>query len=387
MKKQYKIVLLIFLLGSLGLLFYSTWYQWNDIQSKEKQKTAKQTIKHHLPIAEFKLESMARALAISPIEPYYVVSAGDSNEIMVWDREIPEKPIKVLTGHPIDENETFYGIQSVFFDSSGELLISKSSWFVAFWDVSTWELISSHKIPSTVSSVSPNDNLLATGSLDIEIWDFTNTKDINKIYTLDNDRKHYIYEFPKFSYNGRWFAMSIQTPPSTPTTNDKKVRIWDLNTQQIHKTIGKLFTDNKSIESNVNEPLMSESNQGIKYSNQTKRNEGDIRGISFSPDNRFFAIGEQDGFTIWSLPHWRIYNKVDNVYIIDFAFSPNGKVFAIASLGGIMIWSIDEMKPIAKLSGNGSNLYWRIVFSRDGNTLVGSGYDKNIDLWDMEGIE
>ena len=330
---------------------------------------------------------MARTLAISPIEPYYVVSAGESNEIQVWDRNNPEKPFKVLTNHPISENETSDGILSLSFNSSGKLLISKSLWFVAFWDVSTWELIASHKLMSIIGAVSPNDNLLATSTFDIEIWDFTNPMDINKINTLDNDRKHYFYQFPKFSYNGKWFAMSIKTAPSTPTIGNKKIRIWDLNTKQIHKTIGTRYSDNVLKESDVNEPGMTASNPDTKYTEQTKRNEGDIRSISFSPDDRFFAIGEQDRFTIWSLPHWRVYNKVDNVYIMDFAFSPNGKVFAIASIGGIKIWSIDAMKPIAKLNGNRSNLYWKICFSTDGNTLVGSGYDNNIDLWDMEGIE
>lgn len=143
----------------------------------------------------------------------------------------------------------------------------------------------------------------------------------------------------------------------------------------------------RTSNSKEKQPVMVVSDRGIKHSNLTV-DKDDIRTISFSPDNRFFVIGTESGFTIWSLPEWKIYHNIDNIYSLDIAFSPNGQVFAIASLNGIMIWSIDEMKPIAILKGSKRwTFYTKIAFSWDGKLLVGSGYDSIINLWDMEAIE
>ena len=197
MKTHYKILLLMLMLGAIGLLFYSTWYQW-----KGHQKTAHERLKPHQPIAEFNHGNEVRTLAISPKDTNIIVSAGEGNDIKVWHRDNPEKPIKVLTNHPIDENDSSLDINSVFFDSTGQLLISKSFWMVAFWDVSTWELISSYKIPSSFGAVSPSENLLATSSANIDIWNFSKPRDLMLIYTLRDTSDGPLFFSTKFSYDG-----------------------------------------------------------------------------------------------------------------------------------------------------------------------------------------
>ena len=382
MKNHYKILLLLFMLGAIGLLFYSTWYQW-----KGHQETAYERLKPHQPIAEFKPENKVRTLAISPKDTNIIVSAGEGNDIKVWHRDNPEKPIKVLTNHPIDENDSSISINSVFFDSTGQLLISKSFWMVAFWDVSTWELISSYRIPSSVKAVSPSENLLATSSANIDIWNFSKPRDLMLIYTLRDTSDGPLFFSTKFSYDGRWIAQGVTILDSNSKKKEKKVQIWDLNTKQIYKTLTREIALDNTSNSEEKQSVMVGSDRGIKHSNLTV-DKDDIRTISFSPDNKFFVIGNTLGFTIWSLPHWRIYHQVDNIYVIDLAFSPNGKIFAIASLGGIMIWSIDEMKPNTILKGNKRyTLYDKITFSSDGKLLVGSGYNDMIGVWDMETIE
>lgn len=382
MKNHYKILLLIFLLGAIGLLFYSTWYQWEG-----HQETAYERMKPHQPIAEFNHENEVRTHAISPKDTNIIVSAGEGNDIKVWHRDNPEKPIKVLTNHPIHENDTSINIDSVYFDSTGQLLISKSFWMVAFWDVSTWELISSYKIPSSFGAVSPSENLLATSLLDFDIWNFSKPRDLMLIYTLRDTSDGPLFFSTKFSYDGRWLAQGVTILDSNSKKKEKKVQIWDLNTKQIYKTLTREIALDNTSNSEEKQSVMVGSDRGIKHSNLTV-DKDDIRTISFSPDNRFFVIGNTFGFTIWSLPHWRIYHQVDNVYVTDLAFSPNGKIFAIASLGGIMIWSIDEIKPIGLCKGNRRfTTYYNIAFSPDGKSLVGSGYDSLITLWDMETIE
>ena len=382
MKNHYKILLSIFILSAIGLLLYSTWFQWEG-----HQETAYERLKPHQPIAEFNHGNSVRTLAISPKDTNIIVSAGEGNDIKVWHRDNPEKPIKVLTDHPIDENDSSISINSVFFDLTGQLLISKSFWMVAFWDVSTWELISSYKIPSSFGAVSPSENLLATSLLDFDIWNFSKPRDLMLIYTLKDTSDGPLLFSTEFSYDGRWLAQGVTILDSNSQKKEKKVQIWDLNTKELHRTLGREIALDNTSNSEEKQSVMVGSDRGIKHSNLTI-DKSDIRTISFSPDNSFFAIGNNFGFTIWSLPDWRIYHQVDNVYVTDLAFSPNGKIFAVASLEGIMIWSIDEMKPIAIYIGNSRiAAYYNIAFSPDGKSLVGSGYDSMITLWDMEIIE
>ncbi len=383
MKNYYKILLLIVMLGAIGLLFYSTWYQW-----KGNQETAYKRMKPHRPIAEFNHGKIVRTLAISPSEPHYIVSAGEGNDIKLWNRDNPEKPIKVLTNHPIDENDSSISIDSVFFNSSGELLISRNFWMLAFWDLSTMELISSYRIPSGIGAVSPSENLLATDTMNTQIWDFSSPMNLTKVYTLLDKGYDSLNVSAIFSSDGKWFAKGGTFNNTSTNKKEQKVLVWNLYTKQLHKTLERISIKSDKSESKEKQPVMVVSERGIKKYSDLLVGEDDIRTISFSPDNRFFVIGTTYGFTIWSLPDWSIYHNIDNVYILDFAFSPNGQVFAIASINGIMIWSIDEMKPIAILKGNSRLTYYNnIVFSRDGKLLVGGGYDGMVNLWDLETIE
>lgn len=378
MKLSRSILLSLVLLIVLGLFSYSLWYQW-----KGNQETAYERMKSHRPIAEFNHGKGVRTITISPSEPHYIVSAGEGNDIKVWNRDNPDKPFKVLTNHPIDENDSSNSISSVFFNSSGDLLISKNYWMLAFWDVSTMELITSYSIPSSIGTVSPNDNLLATDYMVTQIWDFSSPMNLNKLYTLPDREYDNLFVSAIFSYNGKWYAKGGTIKNTSTNKNEEKVFIWNLNTRKLHKTIGREFSMNSSSNS-----VAVVSDQGIKEYDLGLGTDNDrIRTISFSPDNRFFAIGSNSGFTIWSIPDWKIYHH-SNVYTIDIAFSPNGSVFALSSLRGISLWSINEMKPIALLKGNSIFMvYNKILFSRDGKLLVGGGYDGMVNLWDMETIE
>lgn len=373
MKMQKAILITVVLLLFICIFTYSLWYQWI-----ENQSTAHERMKPHRPIAEFDYGSSITALTISTREPYYIVSAGEENKIKVWLRDNPVNPIKVLNQHP--RYDTNPSIHSLFVNKSGQWLISRSSSFLAFWNLDTLEMESYYEITSSRCTVSPCEELLALGSVDLKFWDISDPKKIKESYTLSDKDSDNLYMSTKFSYDGRWLAKGIMLQDHTSNERVEKVKIWDLKTKQVHKILKRLYT---------------KSDKGSDTSIISQFNKQIITSITFSPDNRFFVIGTNFGFTIWTLPEWKIYHNVDNVYIMDFAFSPNRKVFASASINGIMIWSIDEMKPIALLKENREfTIYKDIMFTSDGkslvcavNTLVGDKAGGRIYLWEMEGIE
>lgn len=110
-----------------------------------------------------------------------------------------------------------------------------------------------------------------------------------------------------------------------------------------------------------------------------------IRSIEFSPDNRFFGLAAENGYTIWSLPDWNIYHDVVDQLTSDIAFSPDGTMFAIAKAKGIILWDIETITPIALLGTGGFLGGTVIAFSPDGNTLASGGYGGILQLWDVRG--
>ena len=132
--------------------------------------------------------------------------------------------------------------------------------------------------------------------------------------------------------------------------------------------------------------------------------------LSFSQDNRFFASISPYGYTIWTLPEWRIHCDVraqtanepifftldDGTQIgtgvgqpvqffNDLAFSPDGKMYAVAESRTVTLYSTESVSPIALLKGGrGLNV---VTFSQDGSTLVSGGIiDGIVRLWDVGGL-
>lgn len=114
----------------------------------------------------------------------------------------------------------------------------------------------------------------------------------------------------------------------------------------------------------------------------------DIESIKFSPDNRFFAVAADNGYTIWTLPEWNIYHEVLNQHIRDIAFSPDGKIVAVVDVKGITLWSTDNITQMALLKRKGLlNSVSKIVFSHDSTMLAGTRYKGMLSLWDLRKLK
>ena len=99
-----------------------------------------------------------------------------------------------------------------------------------------------------------------------------------------------------FSSDGKWFAKGGTFNNTSTNREEQRTLIWNLNTKLLHKTLGRELTMDSASNS-----VMVVSDHGIKkYDSPSSTDYDHIRTISFSPDNRFFAIGSNSGFTIWS---------------------------------------------------------------------------------------
>ena len=403
---QFKKLFLLFItpVVVIGLLGLSIWYWWNT-----DQKLAQQRIPTLTPITEFNHGApQIEDVAISPVNSDMIASVGtitsdtftsngEDSVLKAWDpRDNKGSMIKIWNRNntknssPNADRPSRQRLHRVFGNGVNGLsveILRHSCFGMQLQGLK----IDVFDIPSGAAAFSPNGHLLATASNDIKLWDIRNLKDIKAIVVLPpkmrrqplsheearsvrhhNETSYERYNLVDFSSDGKWIAAGGSMDDVDWQISRGVVKVWDLQRRQLVKIFPR------------------ELPKGKNHSN--------IRSISFSPDNRFFASVSSYGYTIWTLPEWHIHCDVraqtasepisftldDGTQIgtgvgqpvqffQDLAFSPDGKIYAVAESRTVTLYSTKTVTPIALLKGG---RYLDVVtFSQDGNTLVGGGSD------------
>jgi WD40 repeat protein len=199
-------------------------------------------------------------------------------------------------------------------------------------------------------------------------------------------------EFVAFSPDGKLFVS---------TGLDDNIILWDLETGQEIKSLGKHAGINKLIFSADGKILLGGSTKQILkiWDVQTGQ---EIR--SFQPNTK------SGGFSIALSPDKKliayVYNwdKQNSVKILDadtgneiktlgghsksvmqIAFSPDGKTLAsLSDDNTVKIWDVKTGKELESSAFASPNIYEPIVFSSDGNTLAIGSFEQNVYLMDTK---
>lgn len=123
------------------------------------------------------------------------------------------------------------------------------------------------------------------------------------------------------------------------------------------------------------------------------RNEG--AALAISPDGQLLATSDGRGVTLWDTLSWQRWRHLPESSG-PLAFSPDNHQLATGSSDGIVLWSLDEggervvmeesAVPLRGLFPGGR----RIVFSRDGNSVIAPHTEKStrgvfyLGVWDAE---
>ena len=364
----------MFMLGAIGLLLYSTWVQWQG-----NQETRIERMKPITPTKVFTQGGWINEIAFSPTDSDIIATAGKGNKAKIWNIQSKENPIQTFASESENPQKTMDFVDCLAFSKSGEWLLNKTYTTLLFWHVSTGKEISINTIRSFTAAVSPVEDILAVGIMDIRLWDFSEPNNVKPLYVLPPmiGNKSLTHEEAElipyqnivinqkckniaFSYDGKWLAASVGMPDNAKEYYIFKVRVWDLQSKKLVK-------------------ILDRPNEVHLHS---------IR-IRFSPDNRFIAVTGRTGVTIWSLPEWTIYREIIDKEISDIAFSPNGKLYAIAKRGQITLLEQNSDIPIVILKDIDflAADYDLIQFSPDGKTIASGGYDGTLRLWDLEDID
>ncbi len=221
---------------------------------------------------------------------------------------------------------------------------------VLLFDADTGDLLHDLKMPGHAEWVtgfqfSPNGQTLAVRTCDeIYFWD-VNTGELEKTITGYSDNVGKV----AYSPDGR-----------TLVSLDHSVRIWDLDTQKLIKTI----------------------------STKTLSAKGEIRTIAYSPNEEILACGTNDKTVVlWDVSEWKkrsvLKGHIDGVSSV--AFSPNGQTLASGSWNGkILLWNVHTGEHLKTLKKQEDESYIStVLFSPNGQILANIESEETIRLWDV----
>jgi WD40 repeat protein len=203
--------------------------------------------------------------------------------------------------------------------------------------------LAGHKGFVNCLALSPDGNILASGSTDMTIrtWDFATGQ------ALDTLKGH----------QGYVNAIAITPDGKTLVSGgaDATIKLWDLATGKELKTL-----------------------QG---------HQSFVNSVSISPDGRFLASGSADKTVkIWDLATGGTVRTLmgHEGYVNDVIFSQDGKsVFSSSADKTIQQWDFETGSKIRTFTGHTGFVNAIVV---KGNTLISSGADKTIKIWDVLGI-
>ena len=379
-----------------------------------------------------------------------------NNTIRLWDTSTGTL-IQTFTSLATDKQEKDYykNIESVYFSPENRTVVGLTgAGKIRIWDVITGERKSLSESPGYVGDISfsPDGRTLATGIFGgkIRLWDvdtgehkktITNmsvrysvmsvmhehdfkphSPDGKKLVFGNRDGTVYLWDavtkqeqtLSGINYNSKespyntsaLISPDSQTLASWHTHEDLNIRLWDISSGKLKRTLRGHKTRVKTVVFSPDSSMMaswsSEGDTTIRlWDVATGRHKRTLKGhtnwvedVSFSPDGKTLASGGLDGtIRIWNSETGKQGQSfMENSFANDLAaqsaavtvvtFYSDGVVLASGHKNGsIRLWDLDTGKPIQTLRRH-ADAVSTISFSSDGKTVASTSRDATARLWD-----
>lgn len=373
-------------IGTIGLLGYSTWNQWNA-----NQETILERMRPIPPVVEFTHGGMITDIVFSPTDQD-IIATGSDYDIKIWNRNNPKTPKEIQFG----SEERLFTLEYV--NNGNYLLCNGLHRKTSLWKLSSNKMIN---LPQEEhqwdAAISPSAEILATvQSRRIVLWNIQNPDEITiikEITEIHQTKFVNSFQCADFSPNGETLAIGFE---------NGDIKIWDLVEEQFIQTLSvppdshvhlrkiKYSPDGRWILAREDTSLTLWDTQKKQRHVLLEPHHGFLRYVKFSRNGKYVGIttfDEKAEYIIWSLPDVLIYHQSSEGIISRIAISPDGKILAVSNPSEVTLYSLETLTPIEILKGKGIlGGAHEITFSPDGTMLAGGGYGGIIRLWDISNI-
>ena len=373
------------------------------------------TIRFYTEGESKKLEMWAESLAYSPDNDFIVVGTHEIRFLNVRTRQT----LRTLAGHT-------NGIYRMRFTSDGDTVVS-ASWddTIRVWDLATGSnrlTIEGHFDFRGVA-LSPDGKTIATVSeKDIYLWNTSNGKFSEAIH-VQGDRIRAI----AFSPNSNTVAVEswkdgprvllvnartgnvnktlrhqgerVGVIAFSPNGNfvaggswDGKIRLWNARTGKLLRTLTGHQRDINSIVFSPNSKMLATGSWdgSARWWNPNTGKllrQFSVEGLSsmaFSPDGKILATGSWRNIQLRNTQTGKV-KQVINASGEALAYSKNGQTLASGEWQKIQLWNASTGKHLQTLLGHPEGMRY-LAFVPNGKTLVSSGWDQTILIWNMNAL-
>jgi len=296
-----------------------------------------------------------------------LVSAGDENDIFLWDVAAQKQAGSPLTGH---QNFIF----SLAFTPDGKLLASgDKGGRIILWDMTATpparltEFGVGERTVWALDFSSDNRTLASTSGNTIVLWDVSNPQSAIQIgQPLIKHRDNTEVLTVDFSPDGKSLASGGGFP-------DNSIYLWDVATQTV---IGEFA--------------------GPEVEGKQLKHKFGVLSLAFGPKGTLLASGGEDADVfLWDTATRQSLVQLDFhlAAVNKVAFSPSGNTLASGSADStIMLWDVSDQErlgvPVRLLTGHNGTVY-DLAFNPDQDSRVFASVsaDKTVILWDLSVVQ
>ncbi|MDJ0744294.1 MAG: AAA-like domain-containing protein [Xenococcaceae cyanobacterium MO_167.B27] len=256
----------------------------------------------------------------------------------------------------------------------------------AVYGINEYNRLSGHTAPVFGVDISPNGELIVTGSEDhtVKLWQKDGT-------LLNTCAKHQAAVWDvTFSPDGQLIASA---------SRDRTIKLWnkdgelvDTFTGHQDEVLGVAFSsDGQLIASGSRDHTIKLWNKDGELVDTLSDHKSSVWKAAFSPNGQVIASASEDKtIKLWKLNAQGKFKLVQTLTshtneVRNIAFSPDGQLIVSVSVDRTAkIWQVDKGKLLHTLESHNSPVIG-VVFNPDGQIIATAGWDNTIKIWNLEG--
>lgn len=308
-----------------------------------------------------------------------IFSSGRDGRIRIWQAR--ESDILGLKGYPA-------ALRTLTFSADGKFLVAAGlDRQVFIWNVHSGQLagIYTNHLAGACAVASSPDGRVATASFDqrVQVWEPAS--------------RRLIWETSlKPAADAYWLAYAPDGKTLYAASQEKTMTVLDATTGKRLSSIDGLVNVVDGLAVSPDGQLLAICQKvklsvwfadGSRQLWETQANPE--RCVSFSPDGKWIATGDQDGaVSLWEVSSAGRVRRTFSGHtaaVSGVCFHPDGSRLVSCSFDGqIKVWELKSGAELLTLLLPGGANAWHAVFSPDGKTIAAAGGDGVVTLWKTE---